>query len=479
MPLKLTNTLTGKKEEFQPLNPPRVTMYVCGVTVYDHCHIGHARGAVVFDVLRRYLEGRCGFQVKHVRNITDVDDKLIDRARDEASGSDLKRAVQELAQRHERSFQEDFRRLGLLAPTHEPRATEFIDKMVRFIETLLARGIAYEGADGVHFSVRKLEGYGKLSHQSLDALLEGVRVDPGEGKKEPLDFALWKKAKPDEPSWPSPWGEGRPGWHIECSAMSTELLGDTFDIHGGGIDLIFPHHENELAQAAGAGKKFARLWLHNGLLTVNGQKMSKSLGNFVTIDQVLQKHLADVLRLFFLSAHYRSPLDFTWDRLDVAARSYEGFTIFLRHASALGPLRSEDINMAKNSPNWKSVQKLFDDFYESMDNDLNTPEAIAVLHSFDLYGNMSLRAATVKERETRHACVRVVRDKFLEFSNLLGFSMEIEDAVPLEVDKLVEEREKFRQGGQYSMADFIRKQLLDLGWVVEDTSGKTIVRKRV
>ena len=264
MPIHLTNTLTGRKEEFRPLSPPQVTMYVCGVTVYDDCHIGHARGAVVFDVLRRFLESdRCKFQVKHVRNITDVDDKIIDRARhwgqtlegQTPPGLDLNARVQQIAQHYTGRFQADFARLGLLPPDEEPKATEFIPKMIRFIEHLIREGVAYPGSDGVYFAVRELAKrrgrYGDLSHQNLDQMVEGARADAGEGKKDPLDFALWKKAKPEEPSWDSSWGPGRPGWHIECSVMSTDLLGDQFDIHGGGQDLIFPHHENELAQALG------------------------------------------------------------------------------------------------------------------------------------------------------------------------------------------------------------------------------------
>jgi len=287
--LKLTDTLTGEKKEFTPLTPGRVSLYVCGVTVYDDCHIGHARGAVVFDVLRRWLE-RGGLRVTHVRNITDVDDKIIARARAEA-GPDLKAAVRAVAERSIASFQSDFSKLGLLKPHYEPKATEAIQSMQELIGELMKRGAAYEAADGVYFAVRKLAQYGALSHQKLDQMLEGEK-EAGEGKRDALDFALWKRAKPDEPAWDSPWGPGRPGWHIECTAMSTERLGPRFDIHGGGQDLIFPHHENELAQALGVGRPFARTWVHNGLLTVNGQKMAKSVGNVVRIGDALNQIVA-------------------------------------------------------------------------------------------------------------------------------------------------------------------------------------------
>ena len=452
MPIRFTNTLTGRKEEFQPFHPPGVTMYVCGVTVYDDCHIGHARGAVVFDVLRRFLEAS-GHPVRHVRNITDVDDKIIDRARKESG--DLKSAAQAVAGRYAQRFQEDFRKLGLLQPEAEPRATEFIPKMIRFIENLIREGIAYAGSDGVYFAVRELARrrgkYGDLSHQKLDQMMENAHADAGQGKKDPLDFALWKKAKPEEPQWDSPWGPGRPGWHIECTTMSTDLLGDTFDIHGGGQDLIFPHHENELAQALGAGKPFARLWLHNGLLTVDGQKMSKSLGNFVTIEEALKRHPADVLRMFFLSAHYRSPLDFTWERLDESARAYERWTGFMAHtqAKADGEERLD-----------AEIARIEAEFQNAMEDDLNTPRALACLH--ELAGGSSPKAAA-----------RALR----EMGRMLGFFHSFLEKIDPDADRLIQERNAARRKKDFAASDRIRKQLAEMGYVLEDTAAGTVVRK--
>ena len=462
MSIRFTNTLTGRKEDFQPLKPPQVTMYVCGVTVYDDCHIGHARGAVVFDCLRRFLEAQ-GLKVRHIRNITDVDDKIIDRARGltpdsrelkAAAGrglapSDLKGAAQAVASFYTARFQQDFARLGLLPPEAEPKATEFIPKSSIFIEDLITRGMAYPAADGVYFCVRKLSEYGRLSRQKPDQMMENAHVDAGQGKRDPLDFALWKKAKLEEPRWPSPWGAGRPGWHIECTTMSIDLLGEAFDIHGGGQDLVFPHHENELAQALGAGKPFARVWLHNGLLTVNGQKMSKSLGNFVTIEDALKRHPADVLRMFFLSAHYRSPLDFTWERLDEAARAYERWTGFIAHEKAKGsgaPVADSYIGETEKS------------FTIAMEEDMNTPEALARLHGLAGHPGGS--------------------GKLKELGKTLGFFQSAEE-VDAAAEKLVAERDEARREKDFATSDRIRKQLMEMGYVVEDTSGGTVVRRKI
>ncbi len=443
--MKLTDTLTGEKRELAPLTPGRVGLYVCGVTVYDDCHIGHARGAVAFDVLRRYLEHK-GLRVTHVRNITDVDDKIIERARREAgAGGDLKAAARAVAERFTESFRADFSRLGLLPPHHEPKATEQVRQMQALIGELVKRGTAYEAPDGIYFSVRRLPEYGELSHQKPDQMMEGEK-EAGEGKKDPLDFALWKKAKPEEPAWDSPWGPGRPGWHIECTTMSTEILGPAFDIHGGGQDLVFPHHENELAQARGVGRKFARLWVHNGLLTVNGQKMAKSIGNVVRIGDALAKHPADVLRLFFISSHYRSPADFTWERLDEAARACDRLTAFLAHSAVK--------NDAGPSP-----AEIEAGFHEAMDDDLNTPKALACLYTLVPHPNPAA-GETVRR-----------------LGNVLGL-FHRQEALDPEVDRWVRERDEARARKDFAEADRIRKHLVEQGWTVEDTSGKTIVRRR-
>ena len=458
MPIRFTNTLTGRKEDFLPLKTPQVTMYVCGVTVYDDCHIGHARGAVVFDTLRRFLEGS-GYPVRHIRNVTDVDDKIITRAQQRGqtpwglTPSGLKEAAQAVASFYTGRFQADFARLGLLPPEAEPKATEFIPQMIAFIQDLIAHGMAYEGTGSVYFSVRKLNDYGRLSRQKPDQMMENAHVDAGAGKKDPLDFALWKKAKPEEPSWPSPWGEGRPGWHIECTTMSTDLLGDEFDIHGGGQDLVFPHHENELAQALGAGKPFAKTWLHNGLLTVNGQKMSKSLGNFVTIEEALKKHPADVLRMFFLSAHYRSPMDFTWERLDEAASAYERWVGFIAHAQA----KAE----SEEQPD-PEIARIEAEFQKTMEDDLNTPRALAWMHE-------------VTGCSTPKAAARALR----QMGRMLGFFPSFLEKIEPEVERLIQERNAARRRKDFVASDRVRKQLLEMGYIIEDTAAGTVLRKRV
>ncbi|MCX5687223.1 MAG: cysteine--tRNA ligase, partial [Candidatus Omnitrophica bacterium] len=279
---KIYSTLSRKKEEFKPLKEGNVGIYVCGPTVYDVPHIGHARSAYVFDVIRRYFKYR-GYEVKFVRNVTDVDDKIINKAKEEFRAEDLNIAVKNVSDKYLKIYHDYMKQLGIMEPDKEPKATEYIEKMKDFIKILIERKVAYESAGDVYFDVRKANGYGKLSNQSFEMLESGARIASGENKKDPLDFALWKSAKENEPSWDSPWGNGRPGWHIECSVMSSDILGGEFDIHGGGIDLVFPHHENEVAQSEGAGKKFARYWIHNGLLTINKEKMAKSLGNFITI----------------------------------------------------------------------------------------------------------------------------------------------------------------------------------------------------
>jgi cysteinyl-tRNA synthetase len=305
MALRIYNTLSAAKEEFVPLQPGKVSMYVCGVTVYDNCHIGHARANVAFDVVYRYLR-HSGYDVTYVRNYTDIDDKIINRANKEGVPFNV------ISERYIQSFDEDMARLGLALPTHQPKATEFVEEIIALVQTLVDRGAAYAVDGDVYFCVEKFPGYLKLSKRNLEEMQAGARIDVDERKHHPMDFALWKSAKPGEPFWSSPWGNGRPGWHIECSAMSMKLLGDTFDIHGGGKDLVFPHHENEIAQSeAASGQPFVRYWMHNGFVNINAEKMSKSLGNFFTIREVLDRYDSEVLRFFLLSAHYRSPIDFS------------------------------------------------------------------------------------------------------------------------------------------------------------------------
>src|SRR3989338_8750973 len=381
MPLRLYNTLPRSVQPFTPLDPKRVTLYVCGPTVYDVPHLGHARSAFVFDVLRRHL-ARTYRDVEFVRNVTDVDDNIIERAKQElgvssqqsAVSSQLKDKCVEVAEKYLASYHAAMDQLGIQRPTREPRATEHIDAMLDCISQLLVDGIAYEADDGVYFAVRAFQSYGHLSNRSPDELQAGALVEPGEHKRDPLDFALWKKTKPGEPSWDSPWGTGRPGWHIECSAMSTKFLGNTFDIHGGGLDLIFPHHENEIAQAQAAGKPFARCWVHNGLLTVNGEKMSKSSGNYITVEQALKSCQNDpnILKVLFLNSHYRSPLDYTEKNLRAAAGRANRLWDFLFAAES----QRSSSDPVTDLP---EIRKCQDDFMAAMDEDLNTPQALAVL----------------------------------------------------------------------------------------------------
>ena len=360
--LQIFNSLTRQKEEFRPIEPGKVKMYVCGMTVYDHCHVGHARVMVVFDVVLRWLRAR-GYDVTYVRNITDIDDKIIRRAQEngEEFGALTARFIQ--------AMNEDLAALGILPPTHEPRATEAMADMIAMIQTLLDKGYAYVGASGdVYYDVSRFDRYGQLANKKLEDLRSGARVEVEEAKDDPLDFVLWKAAKPGEPSWPSPWGAGRPGWHIECSAMSTRCLGEHFDIHGGGMDLKFPHHENEIAQSeAASGQRYVNLWMHNGFVQVNEEKMSKSLGNFFTVREVLQRYAPEVVRLFILASHYRGPLNYSDENLDHAKASLTRLYTALRGLPVLD---------APVDEGWRAR------FGQAMDDDFNTPEALAVL--FDL-----------------------------------------------------------------------------------------------
>ena len=366
--IKLTNTLTERKEEFKPLENRTVKMYVCGPTVYDHAHVGHARSAVVFDVIRRWLEYR-GYKLIFVRNYTDIDDKIIRRAKEEGI------AWYEVAQKYIDSYEEDMKALNVKEPTYKPRVTQHIREIVEMIDGLIEKGYAYESEGNVYFSVEKFPQYGKLSKRRVEELLAGARVEPGEGKRNPLDFALWKRSKEGEPGWESPWSYGRPGWHIECSVMSMKYLGETMDIHGGGLDLIFPHHENEIAQSeAYTGKTFARYWVHNGFVMVNREKMSKSLGNFFTVKEILSQFSPDTLRLFLLSTHYRSPIDFSLDRLKEAESSLKRLINFLNIRELIEPVESVE---GEGEP--ISVEAYRKEFESAMDDDFNTAKALGVL----------------------------------------------------------------------------------------------------
>ncbi|MFA5389379.1 MAG: cysteine--tRNA ligase [Candidatus Omnitrophota bacterium] len=472
--MKIYNTLTRKKEEFRPIKDNKAGMYVCGPTVYDAPHIGHARSAFVFDVIRRYLEYK-GYEVNFVRNVTDVDDKIINKARDEFKGEDLNSAVKKVSDKYLEVYHDYMEKLGILKPDAEPKATEYIEKMVKFIRALVERGTAYASGGDVYFDVRKADKYGKLSNQGFEMLESGARVTAGENKKDPLDFALWKSAKEGEPSWDSPWGKGRPGWHIECSVMSSDILGDEFDIHGGGIDLIFPHHENEIAQSEGAGKKFARYWLHNGLLTINKEKMAKSLGNFITIEEILNKYPADVLKILFLQTHYSHPVDFSWEKMEEAKKAYERITILMEKLK----------NIKEETASDKDIDAYRVKFEEVMDDDFNTAQALGVIFELVLFINKNIESEGI---------VGYAKYVLIELARVLGlseklltefprsYSLEFNESFNMQDDiqACIIERNEARRKKDFQKADRIRKELEEKGIILEDTKdGRTVPRKKM
>ncbi len=461
--MKIYNTLKREKENFEPKD--EIGMYVCGPTVYDEPHIGHARSAYVFDVIRRYLEHK-KYKVTFVRNVTDVDYKIIDNAREEFKGEDLISATKKVSTKYLKIYHKYMDALGISPPDREPKATKYIKKMKDFILVLIERGKAYESGGDVYFDVRKAKDYGKLSNQGLEMLESGARILPGENKRDPLDFALWKKAKEGEPSWDSPWGQGRPGWHIECSVMSSDILGDEFDIHGGGVDLIFPHHENEIAQSEGAGKKFARYWIHNGLLTINKEKMAKSLGNFVTIEEVLKKYSPDVLKLLFLSAHYSHPVDFSWERMKEAKKTYERIEILKE--------KLEKIKLPKQGT--AKTQEFRQAFEEAMDDDFNTPKGLAVL--FDMVNRCNRLLDS--EDEMKDFILRAAMDTMKDMANVFGLTFEQKEKKlrisKEDIKKKIDLRNEARQKKAFKTADRIRKELDKAGIILEDQKGETTWR---
>jgi cysteinyl-tRNA synthetase len=466
--MRIYNSLTRKKEEFVPIKAGSVGMYVCGPTVYDEPHIGHARSAYIFDVVRRYLVYR-GYKVTFVRNVTDVDDKIIDKAKKEllqlkAYSLQLKDKVREVSNKYLDAYHEDMKLLGIGRPDKEPKATEYIPKMIKFIEGLIKKDCAYESSGDVYFDIKKALTYGKLSNQNLDKMEVGARISPGENKRDPLDFALWKKVKEDEPSWKSPWGLGRPGWHIECSVMSSDILGDEFDIHGGGVDLVFPHHENEIAQSEGAGKKFARYWLHNGLLTIKSEKMAKSLGNFISIKDFIVKHKdADYLKLLFLNTHYRHPVDYTEEKINEMKAQKERFTILLEKIGR--NKRQEPRTKIKEIEEFKTR------FKEAMDDDFNMPLALANLFELVNFTNKS-----IDNKDIAAGSKKIL----LELVEIFGLKLEGKDeGLPATVEALIRKRDEARINKDYKEADHIRKKLADMGVVLEDTKEGTVWRRQV
>jgi cysteinyl-tRNA synthetase len=451
--MKIYNTLTRSKDDFVPLTPGEIRMYVCGVTVYDLCHIGHARSAIVFDVIVRYLRHR-GYRVTFVKNFTDVDDKIIRRANEEGVDARV------VSERYVDEFRVDMASIGVLPGDVEPKATEHIPEMVTLIERLIAGGMAYVVDGDVYFEVRRYPPYGKLSGKNLDDLMVGARVDVDERKRDPRDFALWKAAKPGEPSWDSPWGPGRPGWHIECSAMAMRYLGESFDLHGGGEDLIFPHHECEIAQAeAATHRPFARVWAHNGFVNLRAEKMSKSLGNTLNIREIVKRHDPEALRLWLLGTHYRHPVEYAEERLHESARALDR----LRRLVAGTPDDGGDL------PDDPAMRSYVERFYEAMDDDFNTPGAVAVL--FDL--SRELQRVPDAERTSPAFAHGVATLRTLARAvGLLeravtpaGPSAETE----ARITALVSERDEARRARNWKRSDELRAELASLGVTVEDT----------
>jgi cysteinyl-tRNA synthetase len=458
------NTLTGDKQPLRPLVPGKLRMYVCGATVYDLCHVGHARVFVVFDVVVRYLR-HLGLDVHYVRNITDIDDKIIRRAAENGE------TTAALTERTIAAMHEDLARLGVLPPDDEPRASGHIGAIIGMVETLIAKGYAYAAPNGdVYYAVQRFERYGRLSHRVIEELRAGERVEVNEAKTDPLDFALWKAAKPGEPAWPSPWGAGRPGWHIECSAMSTQCLGNHFDIHGGGYDLIFPHHENEIAQSeAATGEPYVNVWMHNGFVRIDDEKMSKSLGNFFTIRDVLARYQPEVLRFFLLGSHYRSALNYSDAALDAAREALTRFYLALDRAGAAPGV------IADAAPDADFVAR----FDAAMQDDFNTPGAIAVL--FEL----------VRELNRAEAAARVaaLASTLRHLGGVLGLLQDDPQAFlkggavgdgpsDADIDALVQARLDARKARDFARADAIRAELTDAGIVLEDGAGGTTWRRR-
>ena len=449
--LRVYNSLARDKQDFVPMRPGEVRMYVCGMTVYDYCHVGHGRMMVAFDVVRRWLRAS-GYRVTYVRNITDIEDKIIKRA---AENGEPPAA---LVERFVSAMDDDIGALGVEKPDHEPRATHYVPQMIDLIGKLEQKGLAYKASDGdVNYAVRKFQGYGKLSGKSLDELRAGERVEVAAGKNDPLDFVLWKRSKPGEPTWPSPWGDGRPGWHIECSAMGCSLLGETFDIHGGGADLQFPHHENEIAQSEGAlGKPFVRYWLHNGFVRVADEKMSKSLGNFFTIREVLKLYDAEVVRFFLVRAHYRSPISYSAANLEDAKLALS------RLYTALRKTHSAPMEVDWNEPHAKR-------FKDAMDDDFNTPEAVAELHGLANAALQGDARAAGQLKALGSVLGLLQRDPEAFFHG--GLQDET-------INQKIEERNAARKRRDFAAADSVRKELEDAGVILEDGPQGTTWRRR-
>lgn len=474
MSLRVFNTLHRKKEAFKPIDPGKVRMYVCGPTVYDSCHIGHARSVVVFDVIARYLKA-IGYDVLYVRNFTDVDDKIIDKANQLGIDSTT------VAEKFIKEFYDDMDALNVERATIEPKATDHITQIIQFIEKLVKGGFAYQVEGDVYFSVEKFEEYGKLSGRKLDEMEAGARIDINERKNNPFDFVLWKSAKPGEPFWESPWGKGRPGWHIECSVMSSEYLGVTFDIHGGGKDLCFPHHENEIAQSESiSGKPFVKYWIHNGFVNINQEKMSKSLGNFLMIKDVLKTYHPEVVRLFLLSNHYRSPIDFTEMAMDETCKGLDKmYALLLRVDKTIGIESTQEI---ESGDCWQQ-------FCEAMNDDFNSARGIGIIFDTVRTVNRMLDQYEYSGADQIKKTIQRGLADILRTGNILGILLEKPSVYfdkkqtqvleqksvdPTMIAKMVEERNAARKAKDWKKADQIRNQLADMDVILEDRPEETV-----
>ncbi|WP_392486021.1 cysteine--tRNA ligase [Haloimpatiens sp. FM7315] len=456
--MKIYNTMSRKKEEFKPINPGEVKMYACGPTVYNFFHIGNARTFIIFDTIRRYLEYR-GYKVNFVQNFTDIDDKMIKRANEEGI------TVKELGDRFIKEYYKDADGLNIERATTNPRATEFMDNIIKFVSDLIDKGYAYEVEGDVYFSTKKFKDYGKLSGQNIEDLQAGARISVDERKKDPMDFAIWKSEKPGEPSWKSPWGKGRPGWHIECSCMVHDLLGETIDIHGGGMDLIFPHHQNEIAQSeARTGKKFVNYWMHAAYLNIDNKKMSKSLNNFFTAREVLEMYSKDVIRFFMLSAHYRNQLNFSKDLLESAKSSVERIYNTIGNLESL-LLEIKDNNNSKDEKDFEvKLQSYRDKYVEKMDDDFNTADAISVI--FDLVKDINLNLNNNSSKKIVNDALELIR----ELGSPLGILQDsTKGSLEEKIEKLIEDRQKARKEKNWALADQIRDELNSRGIILEDT----------
>ncbi|MCF6291746.1 MAG: cysteine--tRNA ligase [Desulfobacterales bacterium] len=488
MPIRIYNTKTGSKTVLEPLTPGEVKLYVCGITAYDYCHIGHGRSALAFDMIVRYLRFK-GYKVVYIRNFTDIDDKIINRARE------ARISTEELSERFIRAFHEDMESLGVLLPTMEPRATEHLPEIIAMIEELVARGLAYQVDGDVYYSVQGFPRYGQLSGRSLEDMLAGARISINESKKNPMDFALWKSSKPGEPTWDSPWGPGRPGWHIECSAMSRRYLGHSFDLHGGGKDLIFPHHENEIAQSEGAsGKPFVNIWIHHGFVTIKDEKMSKSLGNFLTIREVLADYPAEVLRLFVFSSHYRTPIDYSDAAMRDAGAALDRLYECLAGIDALPDTGRDDLPGVAGAKAVAKLTGLAERFCRAMDNDFNTAQGLGQIFDAVKTINKILRSLPGNPATADLELLRRTRRTIVESAGIMGVLGQDPRAyiqarqgrmlAALDIDRktieeLIRTRDAARRKKDWATSDAIRDQLLARHIEIKDGPEGTTWRVRV